>query len=43
MKKVGNEGVITVEDSQTFGIDLGVHGGNAVRQGLHLAVLHHRC
>ena len=36
MEVVGKDGVITVEDSQTFGIDI-----DAVRQGLHLPVLRH--
>jgi chaperonin GroEL len=40
--KVGKDGVITVEESNTMGTELGLHRGHAVRQGLHLAVLRHR-
>ena len=36
MDKVGKDGVITVEEGQTFGHRTRVHRGNAVRQGLHL-------
>jgi hypothetical protein len=41
MEKVGNEGVITVEESKTIETQLEV-GGPAVRSGLRLAVLRHR-
>ena len=40
--KVGKDGVITVEESNTFGMELELRRGHAVRQGLHLAVLRHR-
>ena len=36
MEKVGKDGVITVEEGQTFGLELEFTEGNAVRQGLHL-------
>ena len=42
MDKVGKEGVITVEESQTFGLELRAHRGHALRQGLHLALLRDR-
>ena len=42
MDKVGKEGVITVEESNTFGLELELDRGHALRQGLHLAVLRHR-
>ena len=37
MDKVGKDGVITVEESQTTGVELEFTEGHAVRQGLHLA------
>ena len=40
--KVGKDGVITVEESQTFGMELELRRGHALRQGLHLALLRHR-
>ena len=42
MDKVGKEGVITVEESNTFGLETRAHRGHALRQGLHRAVLRHR-
>ena len=42
MDKVGKDGVITVEESNTFGARARARRGNAVRQGLHLALLRHR-
>jgi len=33
--KVGRDGVITVEESQTFGMEHGAGRGDALRQGLH--------
>ena len=41
LKKVGNEGVITVEDSQTFGVELEFTEGMQFDKGYNLAVLHH--
>jgi chaperonin GroEL len=40
--KVGKDGVITVEESNTFGMEMDLVEGHALRQGLHLAVLRHR-
>ena len=40
--KVGKDGVVTVEESNTFGTETRVHRRHALRQGLHLALLHHR-
>ena len=40
--KVGKDGVITVEESNTAGDRARVHRGHAVRQGLHQPVLRHR-
>ena len=40
--KVGKDGVITVEESQTFGMEMEAARGHALRQGLHLPVLRHR-
>ena len=40
--KVGKDGVVTVEESNTFGVELEFTEGHAVRQGLHLALLRHR-
>ena len=40
LEKVGKDGVITVEESQTFGMELDLVE-HALRQGLHLAVLRH--
>ena len=37
IEKVGKDGVVNVEEGQTFGMDL-VRRGHALRQGLHLAV-----
>ncbi len=34
--KVGKDGVVTVEESNTFGLELEFTEGHAVRQGLHL-------
>jgi len=42
MDKVGKEGVITVEESNTFGLELELTEGHALRQGLHRALLCHR-
>ena len=42
MTKVGQDGVITVEESSTLATELEVTEGVAVRQGLHLALLRHR-
>ena len=41
-EKVGKDGVITVEEGKTSETDARVRRGHAVRQGLHLAVLHHQ-
>ena len=40
--KVGKDGVVTVEESNTFGLGARVHRGHAVRQGLSVAVLRDR-
>ena len=42
MDKVGNEGVITVEESNTFGLQLQSSPRHALRQGLHLGLLRDR-
>ena len=39
IEKVGKDGVVNVEEGQTFGMDTRVHRGHAVRQGLHLAYM----
>jgi len=39
MKKVGNEGVITVEEAKSLETELEVVRGHAVRRGLHLSLL----
>jgi chaperonin GroEL len=41
--KVGKDGVVTVEESNTFGTGARVHRGYAVRQGLPVPVLRVRC
>jgi chaperonin GroEL (HSP60 family) len=43
MKKVGNEGVITVEEAKSLETELEVVEGMAVRPRLHLSVLRHQC
>ena len=40
--KVGKDGTVTVEESNTFGIELELTEGHAVRQGLPVAVLRDR-
>ena len=42
LTKIGHDGVITVEESNTLLDRARVHRGHAVRQGLHLALLRHR-
>ena len=42
MKKVGNEGVITVEEAKTAETELDVDRGHAVRPWLSLALFHHK-
>ena len=42
MKKVGNEGVITVEEAKTAVTELEVVEGHAVRSRLSLALFHHQ-
>ena len=42
IEKVGKDGVVNVEESNTFGMDLEFTRRHAVRQGLHLPVLRHR-
>ena len=42
MEKVGNEGVITVEEAKSLETELEDRGRHAVRPRLHLALLHHR-
>ena len=42
MDKVGKDGVITVEDSQTFGLEIDLVEGMRFDKGLHLALLRHR-
>ena len=39
---VGKDGVITVEEGQTFGLDLDFVEGMALRQGLYLPLQRHR-
>ena len=43
MKKVGNEGVITVEEAKSLGDRTRRRRGHAVRSRLSLALLHHQC
>ena len=43
MKKVGKDGVITVEESKTMVTELRDRGRHAVRPRLSLALLRHRC
>ncbi len=43
MDKVGKEGVITVEESQTFGLELELTEGMRFDKGYILALLRHRC
>jgi chaperonin GroEL len=43
MKKVGNEGVITVEEAKSLETELEVVEGMQFDPRLHLAVLHHQC
>ncbi len=43
MEKVGNEGVITVEEAKSLETELEDRGRHAVRPRLYLALLHHRC
>ena len=42
MQKVGNEGVITVEEAKSLDTERRDRRGHAVRPRLHLAVLHHQ-
>ena len=42
MKKVGNEGVITVEEAKTAETELERRRGHAVRPRLHLALFRHQ-
>ena len=43
MEKVGNEGVITVEEAKSLETELDVGRGHAVRPWLSLPLLHHQC
>ena len=43
MQKVGNEGVITVEEAKSLESELEVVEGHAVRPRLYLPLLHHQC
>ena len=42
MQKVGNEGVITVEEAKGIQTELDVVEGDAVRPRLRLSVFHHQ-
>ena len=43
MQKVGNEGVITVEEAKGIDTELDVVEGHAVRPRLPVPVFHHEC
>jgi chaperonin GroEL len=43
MKKVGNEGVITVEEAKSLETELEVVEGMQFRPRLHLTLVHHQC
>ena len=42
-RRVGKDGVITVEEGKTRRNGSALRGGDAVRQRLHFSLLHHRC